>query len=235
MIKQIGKTALILRLITICSMAQSQSMQLSETIYWVGTSKDGSSFTLELFPSGVVRFVPITGVVSKGTWKQKGKLIEMELNKKYVRLTGMIDGNQMAGESLNKKGAHWTWVATKQPIVIETATPAYPPLALAARVSGPAWIELEIGAKGEVIAIQSIKGPPIIREEAEKAARRYRFQPVTEAGTRFARLTFIFTRLDVNEEKVKIISPLVQSPYQVEVRRGWSVLQLERELKVGRR
>jgi TonB family protein len=194
--------------------------------YWAGSDLDGSTFVLELNASGELRFTPATGVISKGTWKRNANNIEMELNGDFVRLTGEIDGDRMNGTAATKRGLKWTWSALEQPFVLSTAAPLYPPLARAAMISGRVLVDLEIDSLGAVTSISSITGHPLLRIVSEKASRQYRFQPAAESGARTARLTFIFTLVNVAAEKVR--SPIILSPYQIEVKAGLSTFDRSR-------
>lgn len=227
MMKQLVKIAFVILLVVISLMAQVKPEQPPGAVYWVGKGSDGSSFVLELLPTGDLRFIPVTGVVSKWKWKQKDKAVEMELNWKYVRLTGVIAGDHLEGKAVTMQGAQWAWSATKQPEMVAIATPLYPSLAQITRISGPVLVDVMIEASGAVIGVQIIQGHPHLREAAENAARRCKFQPAAGTGTRHARLTYIFTLLDVNEDKVQIINRLILSPYQMEVRRGWTPIQYD--------
>lgn len=227
---QIGGIASLFLCLSVHSMAQSGG---PETTYWVGTGDEGSTFVLELNNSGKLRFIPTTGVVSNGSWQQNGGNVEMELNKKFVRLTATSEDNDMKGVAWSKRGVRWTWSAKKQPYVVATAAPEYPALARAARISGSVLVDVEIDEKGAVASIHFVSGHPLLRRASEDTAHRYRFQPAAQSETRTARLTFIFRQLDVDEEREKIISPLILSPYQVEVRRGLTVIYHQRSYVSG--
>ncbi len=212
------RTALLVLVISVQCAAQSQSEGKLNVTYWAGSEVDGSTFVLELNGSGKLRFIPATGVISRGTWKRNANAIELELNGDFVRLTGEIDGDCIDGIAATKRGVKWKWFARQQPSVLSTAAPVYPPLARAAMISGKVLVELEIDSLGAVTSISTITGHPLLRTASEKAARQYSFQPDTETRARTARLTFIFTLVNVLAEKVR--SPLILSPYQVEVRGG---------------
>jgi TonB family protein len=212
------RTALLVLAISVQCGGQSQSEGKPNVTYWAGSEVDGSTFVLELNSSGKLRFTPATGVISKGTWKRNANTIEMELNGDFVKLTGEIEGDRIDGIAATKRGLKWKWFARQQPYVLSTAAPVYPPLARAAMISGKVLVELEINSLGAVTSISSITGHPLLRTVSEKAARQYRFEPTAATGARTARLSFIFTLVNVLSEKVR--SPLILSPYQIEVRGG---------------
>ena len=192
-----------------------------------------SSFVLELHHSGRLRFIPTTGVISEGSWKQKENTIQIELNKGFVKMIGVIEGDRIQGMASSNKGNRRTWSATKQPYVSTTAAPDYPALARAAGVTGSVLVDVTIDEMGLVMSVHYYGGHPLLRTPSENAARRYRFQPATEEGSRSARLTFIFTQLLLNESSPRFIRTVSLSPYQIEVRRGRSVIQTDESWITG--
>lgn len=210
-------TALLAFALSAQCVGQTQSGDKPHLTYWAGSKVNGSTFVLELYTSGNLRFIPATGVISKGTWRRNGNTIQMELNGGFVKLNGELDGNRMVGIAATKRGVTWKWFAQHQPRVLSTVAPLYPPLARAAMVSGIVRVDLEIDSLGAVTAIRSI-GHPLLRMVSEKAARQYRFHPTSETAARTARLTFIFTLENTIAKKVK--SPVILSPYLIEVKAG---------------
>lgn len=80
--------------------------------------------------------------------------------------------------------------------------PTYPPLAKAARVSGPVVVEVTVDEQGSVIAARTISGHPLLKDAAVGAARQWTFkptllegQPVKVIGT----ITFNFNLADPKE------------------------------------
>ena len=190
------------------------------TTYWFGSQSDGSSFLLELRNSGELRFIPETGVMSKGTWKQGASSIAMELNKRFVRLSGTIEDDHFQGVATTMRGTRWTWSATRQPEVISIPTLSYPPLANAARVSGTVIIDLEIESAGNVTLARSVRGHPLLRDAASAAAKKYKFKPDVRAAIRTARLAFIF-----RDESVEKPVSTILSPYQIAVNHRSLIIQ----------
>jgi TonB family protein len=224
--RSIGFGIVVLVLIsTLTSLAQSKYAEQGEVTYWFGIENDGSTFVLELRKPGEVEFIPVTGVISKGAWKQDATKVEMELNKRFLRLSGTIEGNHMQGIATSRKGSHWTWSAVKQPQVIVTSAPKYPPLARAARISGSVIVDVDVDAVGVVTSVRLVQGHPLLRDASKDAATRFRFQPAENKSVRTARLAFTFRHFDVDQER--IISPLILSPYQIEIRGGVTVLHKE--------
>jgi TonB family protein len=60
---------------------------------------------------------------------------------------------------------------------IKKVQPSYPPIAKAARASGPVQVQVTISETGEVIEATVISGHPLLREAALQAARQWLFQP----------------------------------------------------------
>ena len=196
--------------------AQSQSPTSLEGTFWAGTDSDGSPFVFEFQPSGKFRYVPATDVVSKGTWKQLGASIEMDVNGRFVRFSGTHDKGVLSGEALSKRGARWNWNATKQPGVFSKVAPRYPAIAAAARASGNVIVEMTIRADGAVVSARAISGFPLLRQVSVVAGRLWKFVPVVQSDeVRLARVVFSF-RIPVNVRQAKKSSnPIFASPYQV--------------------
>jgi TonB family protein len=75
---------------------------------------------------------------------------------------------------------------------IERPSPAYPPLARAAGVEGPAAIEIIIAPDGRVESARAVNGHALLAAAARDAARRWRFEPTLLNGTA-VRVTGIIT------------------------------------------
>ncbi|MGE0126937.1 MAG: energy transducer TonB [Blastocatellales bacterium] len=82
---------------------------------------------------------------------------------------------------------------------IKKVQPAYPPVAKAAKASGPVQIQVLVSETGEVIEANVISGHPLLRDAAVQAARQWQFKP-TELGNKAVKvngvLTFNFTLAD---------------------------------------
>lgn len=70
--------------------------------------------------------------------------------------------------------------------LVERATqrlsPAYPPAARAARVSGVVTVYVVVNEKGSVEEVRRAAGPSMLRRAAEDAVRRWKFRPETRDG-----------------------------------------------------
>jgi TonB family protein len=62
------------------------------------------------------------------------------------------------------------------------AQPSYPRAASMAGVSGSVSIQVSINERGAVVDARAISGPPLLRDAAVNAARRWRFSPSTIGG-----------------------------------------------------
>lgn len=60
--------------------------------------------------------------------------------------------------------------------------PAYPPLAKAAKISGPVVVEITVDEEGNVIAARAISGHPLLKDGAVAAAREWKFAPTLLSG-----------------------------------------------------
>ena len=65
---------------------------------------------------------------------------------------------------------------------IKRVQPPYPPIAKAARASGPVQVQITIGETGEVIEASVINGHPLLRDAALQAARQWLFVPTELSG-----------------------------------------------------
>lgn len=65
---------------------------------------------------------------------------------------------------------------------IRLPTPAYPPIARAARASGTVMVQVTIDENGNVISAHAISGHPLLQASAVAAARGARFSPTLLSG-----------------------------------------------------
>jgi outer membrane biosynthesis protein TonB len=89
-----------------------------------------------------------------------------------------------------------TLSAQNQPRVTKAVAPfMYPPVALAARQSGKAIVEVKINPAGDVVSAKGVQCPPLLVAAALEPARLWEF----EAGVndRAALLTFSFPPYEV--------------------------------------
>jgi protein TonB len=75
---------------------------------------------------------------------------------------------------------------------VERRTPAYPRLAIMARIEGPVSVEVVISPEGRVEAARAVSGHPLLKPAAVEAARGWRFQPTLLNGAP-VRVTGIIT------------------------------------------
>lgn len=61
--------------------------------------------------------------------------------------------------------------------VLSSARPVYPPEALEAGVSGTVTIAVRVDEAGRIESTQVVSGPPVLREAAEEAVRKWVFSP----------------------------------------------------------
>lgn len=212
---------------TLTVRAQTNETGQAVITYWFGTQNDGSTFVLEQHEFGRLKFIPASGMISEGTWKQNENRVDIELNNGFARLNATIEGDHLRGSATGRRGAHWSWSAAKQPRVLSTSAPAYPALARAARINGSVIVDVEVDASGVVNLVRAVQGHPMLRDVSKDAAKHFRFMPVANERLRTARICFTFRQLDVDERTTSILSPLILSPYQIEIRRGYTLIEKE--------
>jgi len=62
---------------------------------------------------------------------------------------------------------------------IELPKPPYPPAAIAMNAQGEVAVQVLIDEKGKVVSAKAVRGHPMLKREAEKAAYNARFSPTT--------------------------------------------------------
>lgn len=85
-------------------------------------------------------------------------------------------------------------VLSKQ--VVKRAPLVYPPIAKAAQVSGTVVDEVTVGPDGNVIAVRTISGPPMLLGAAEVCVKQWKFRPYMKDGKAVAmrgELHFVFS------------------------------------------
>lgn len=80
-----------------------------------------------------------------------------------------LDGKTISGGVLNAKA-------------VSRPEPAYPPLAKAARASGPVIVKVTVDETGKVTSADAIAGHPLLRAAAVAAARQATFKPTLLSG-----------------------------------------------------
>jgi TonB family protein len=131
----------------------------------------------------------------------------------YVTSTLVIFFSAMMGLVISQEST-----SIERPAVASAVAPPYPVLAVASNTSGTVAVEVKVNASGEVISVRSVGGHPLLRQQAENTARRWRFIPaVNNSSVRAATLTFVF-RIMLKETAADDLTPVFTPPYQIEVR-----------------
>jgi TonB family protein len=65
----------------------------------------------------------------------------------------------------------------KQPRLISSGMPVYPPVAKAAKVEGDVVIRTTVDEKGRVAHMEVVSGPMALRQAAQDALRKWQYQP----------------------------------------------------------
>ena len=74
--------------------------------------------------------------------------------------------------------------------LISKVAPLYPPIALAARLSGAVKLVVVVTAQGRVKSVRTIGGSPLFVPTAEEAVRRWKYEPAKTDTTESVVLTF---------------------------------------------
>lgn len=91
-------------------------------------------------------------------------------------------------------------------------TPAYPPLAKAARVSGAVVVEVTVDEEGNVMSARAVSGHPLLKDASVAAARGWKFKPTTLGGEPvkvIGTITFNFTppsEEDIERAKEEVLA-----------------------------
>jgi protein TonB len=65
---------------------------------------------------------------------------------------------------------------------LKQVQPEYPSIARVAGQKGVVTVEVSINERGDVVSARAIAGPPMLRDSATAAARRWKFKPATRDG-----------------------------------------------------
>lgn len=65
---------------------------------------------------------------------------------------------------------------------ISKPQPAYPPIAKAAKASGPVTVQVLVDERGNVISASAVSGHPLLKASAVAAARQAKFSPTLLSG-----------------------------------------------------
>lgn len=222
---------LILILCTLLIHAEAQPQPSARDLVgstWAVNDSDKQTYVFNFLEGGKLNYIVSTGAKGKGSWKQTGDSVLIELNGKFVVYTGTLSSDQIAGHVRNKKGRQWLWTAAREGATVATPeTPTYPPIAVAARVMGNIIVEVSMNTAGAVTTTKIIQGHPLLNQTAAAAAMKWRFTPAANGLTaRTARLIFTFRIMPTGcRDAEKVILPVHLSPYQLIISRGQPYVQ----------
>jgi TonB family protein len=112
------------------------------------------------------------------------------LSTSQAQTASQQDGSATPPRIVRKAGGVLQGAATHR------VTPAYPPLARAARVSGSVVVEVTVDEEGKVMSARAVSGHPLLKDASVAAARGWRFTPTTLNGEQvkvIGTITFNFT------------------------------------------
>lgn len=66
--------------------------------------------------------------------------------------------------------------------VVSRVTPAYPPIAKAARAAGTVVVQITVDESGRVVAANAVSGHPLLQQAAVNAVRGWKFSPTLLSG-----------------------------------------------------
>jgi TonB family protein len=102
--------------------------------------------------------------------------------------------------------------------VVQAVAPFYPPLALAAHISGEVIVEVEVNNNGDVVGVKALEGHKLLQPAAEMVARRWLFKAVdNNKGDRQVKLRFRFTLLKEEYSREDLL-PVFRPPFEVEIK-----------------
>ena len=107
---------------------------------------------------------------------------------------------------------------SQEPAVVKAIPAIYPNIAAVAEESGVVVVEVKINPDGTVEEATAVDGHKLFRVAAERSARQWVFNPVTEPNNaRTARLTFSFKLMPKTANPEELL-PVFMPPYGVEIR-----------------
>jgi TonB family protein len=208
------------------SMVGSTLKLESGTTSWVGGGSNEVPFVLELQDNGTLLYIDARGAAYRGLWNRQGQTVEMDVQSGDIKLSGIIEDGRMHGTGTDNNHRRWEWFAIKQPAVVERVVPKYPALGAAARIAGTVVIDVNVSPAGTVTTVNALSGHPLLRRVSEEAALGWKFRPAARDPLRVSRLLFIFRILDKEKDET-VVSPVLLSPYRVEIRRGIPSVQYD--------
>jgi hypothetical protein len=87
----------------------------------------------------------------------------------------------------------------KQPEVVTSKAPPYPPVALAVGASGEVSVNVKLRSDGSVLSAVAMNGHPFLKNVAAQAARGWTFSPDSSVEERDATLIFVFTECNKDQ------------------------------------
>jgi TonB family protein len=107
--------------------------------------------------------------------------------------------------------------SSENPAVKAAVAPSYPPLAVAARISGTVTVRAVVDASGSVTQTEVTAGHPMLKQAAGDAAKKWKFTTTSSQEQRTAILSFEFV---LPPEKAELESQTsFLPPYSVEVKK----------------
>ena len=108
----------------------------------------------------------------------------------------------------------------QQPEVLTAVAPTFPPILVAANISGRSTLEVTLDSKGEVTSTKIIEGHPLINQMTrlfDETLSKWRFSTTNEEGKRrTARIAFVFTIVPERTPDADLTT--IFRPYEVEIR-----------------
>ena len=109
--------------------------------------------------------------------------------------------------------------APENPSVVQAIPATYPSIARNANISGVVLVEVGVDPGGNVTNVRTIEGHSSLKLAAEKAAGRWKFNPLERQATmRTVKLSFRFTLIPSNKGTPEDLGVVFWPPYEVEVR-----------------
>jgi len=106
------------------------------------------------------------------------------------------------------------------PEVLTAVAPTFPPILVAANISGRSTLEVSVDAKGEVTSTKIIEGHQMINQMTrlfDDTLSRWWFSTTSEQGKRrTARIAFVFTIVPERTPEADLTT--IFRPYEVEIR-----------------
>src|SRR5688500_20034947 len=88
---------------------------------WTGNRPETGEYTIKFLKDGQLQYiinVMQNGVTSprtvKGTWKQAGNDVQINIGNSYSVLQGTLEGSVMKGNATNQEGVSWKWTLFKK-------------------------------------------------------------------------------------------------------------------------